>query len=100
MGDRELISIFLSYQSKKREVIAFLDGLHKLLRRNDFDINTDLTLISKPKQGNEQKFSTPYTLLELDYDTEDVVDRLKELKVEEYSETKIDKNGVPLCIME
>ena len=100
MGDRELISIFLSYQSKKREVIAFLDGLHKLLRRNDFDINTDLTLISKPKQGNEQKFSTPYTLLDLDYDTEDVVDRLKELKVEEYSETKIDKNGVPLCIME
>ena len=95
-----MISIFLSYQSKKREVIAFLDGLHKLLRRNDFDINTDLTLISKPKQGNEQKFSTPYTLLDLDYDTEDVVDRLKELKVEEYSETKIGKNGVPLCIME
>ena len=80
-----MISIFLSYQSKKREVIAFLDGLHKLLRRNDFDINTDLTLISKPKQGNEQKFSTPYTLLDLDYDTEDVVDRLKELKVEEHS---------------
>ena len=71
-----------------------MDGLHKLLRRNDFDINTDLTLISKPKQGNEQKFSTPYTLLDLDYDTEDVVDRLKELKVEEYSETKIDKNDV------
>lgn len=98
--DREVISIFLSYQSKKREVIAFLGGLHKLLRSNDFDINTDLTLIPKPKQGNEQKFSTPYTLLDLDYDTEDVVDRLKELKVEEYSETKIDKNGVPLCIME
>ena len=89
-----MISIFLSYQSKKREVIAFLDGLHKLLRRNDFDINTDLTLISKPKQGNEQKFSTPYTLLDLDYDAEDVVSRLKELKVEEYSETKIDTNDV------
>lgn len=87
-----MISIFLSYQSKKREVIAFLDGLHKLLRRNDFDINTDLTLISKPKQGNEQKFSTPYTLLDLDYDTEDVVDRLKELKVEEHSETKMEEN--------
>lgn len=94
VNNREVISIFLSYQSKKREVIAFLHGLHKLLRSNDFDINTDLTLISKPKQGNEQKFSTPYTLLDLDYDTEDVVDRLKELKVEEYSETKIDKNDV------
>ena len=30
---------------------------------------------------------------DLDYDTEDVVDRLKELKVEEHSETKIDKKS-------
>ena len=40
----------------------------------------------------KQKFSTPYTLLDLDYDTEDVVDRLKELKVEEHSETKMEEN--------
>lgn len=40
----------------------------------------------------EQKFSTPYTLSDLDYDTEDVVDRLKELKVEEHSETKMEEN--------
>lgn len=40
----------------------------------------------------EQKFSTPYTLLDLDYDTEDVVDRLKELKVEGHSETKMEEN--------
>ena len=86
----EVISIFLSYQSKKREVIAFLDDLHKLLESDDFDINTDLTLVRKKKQGDDQKFSTPYTLLDLDYDAEDVVNRLKELKVEEYSETKID----------
>ena len=38
--------------------------------------------------------STPYTLLDLDYDIEDVVDRLKELTVEEYSETKIDKDDL------
>lgn len=90
----EVISIFLSYQSKKREVIAFLDELHKLLESDDFDINTDLTLIRKNKQGDDQKFSTPYTLLDLDYDAEDVVNRLKELKVEEYSETKIDTDDV------
>ena len=69
----EVISIFLSYQSKKREVIAFLDDLHKLLESDDFDINTDLTLVRKKKQGDDQKFSTPYTLLDLDYDAEDVV---------------------------
>lgn len=89
-----VICIFLSYQSKKREVVAFLDELHKVLERDDFNINTDLNLIRKEKQGDDQKFSTQYTLLALDYDAEDVVNRLKELKVEEYSETKIDKDDV------
>lgn len=90
----EVIRIFLSYQSKKREVVAFLEELHRLLERDDFDINTDLNLIRKKKQGADQKFSTPYTLLDLDYDAEDIVNRLKELKVEEYSETKIDIDDI------
>lgn len=89
-----MIGIFLSSQSKKREVLAFLEELHKVLDSDDFDINTDLNLIRKKKQGDDQKFSTPYTLLDLDYDAEDVVNRLKELKVEEYSETKIDTDDV------
>ena len=63
-----------------------------MLEKEDFDINTDLILIRRKKQGKDCKFSTPYTLLELDYDAEDVVSRLKELKTEEYSETKIDKD--------
>ena len=71
-----------------------MDKLHKLLESDDFDINTDLNLIRKKKQGVDQKFSTPYTLLDLEYDVEDVVDRLKELKVEEYSETKIDTDDI------
>lgn len=90
----EVIGIYLSYQSKKREVVAFLDELHKVLESDDFDINTDLNLIRKKKKGDDQKVSTPYTLLDLDYDAEDVVNRLKELKVEEYSETKIDTDDV------
>ena len=77
-----VISIFLSYQSKKREVAAFLDELHQLLESDDFDINMDLILIRKKKQGDDWKFSTPYTLLDLEYNAEDVVNRLKELKVE------------------
>lgn len=89
-----MVDIFLGYQSKKREVVDFLNELHKLLGSNDFDINTDLNLIRKKKQGSDQKFSTPYTLLDLDYDATDVVNRLKELRVEEYSETKIDKDDV------
>lgn len=90
----EVFRIFLSYQSKKREVIDFLEELHALLERDDFDINTDLYFVRKNKKGDDQKFSTPYTLLDLDYDAEDVVNRLKELKLEEYSETKIDQDDV------
>ena len=94
MNTLEVVSIFLSYQSKKVEVAAFLDELHRLLTSDDFDINTHLNLIRKKKYGDDQKFSTQYTLLDLDYDVEDVVNRLKELKVEEYSETKIDRDDV------
>lgn len=90
----EVVSIFLSTQSKKGEVIAFLDELKLFLENADFDMNTDITLIKKRKQGEDCKYSTPYTLLDLDYDVEDVIERLKELTVAEYSETKIDKDGL------
>ena len=85
-----VISIFLGYQSKKREVEAFLNELHMLLGRPDFNPDSDLLLVKNSKQGADTVFSTRYTLLDLGYDAEDVVDRLKELNVEEYSETKID----------
>ena len=90
---REVIDIFLSTQSKKREVIAFLEELKELLGKEDFNIDSDLTLIKK-KKPNDEEHSTPYTLLDLDYDTWDVVERLKELTVSEYSETKIDKEDL------
>ena len=89
-----MVIIFLSTQSKKREVIAFLDELKSILENADFEVDTDIILISKKKQGEDQKYSTPYTLLDLDYDMEDVVERLKELTVAEYSETKIDKDDL------
>lgn len=86
--------IFLSVQSKKREVVAFLKELKDLLGQDDFDTNTDMILIRKKKQGKDQIYSTPYTMLDLDYDIDDVIARLKELKLEEYSETKIDRDDV------
>lgn len=85
--------IFLSTQLKKGEVIVFLEELKMLLEEGDFDIDTDFVLIRKNKK-DDVEHSTPYTLLDLDYDIEDVVDRLKELTIEEYSETKIDKDDL------
>lgn len=94
-------SIFLSVQSKKREVIAFLEELKDFLGKEDFDIDSGLTLIKRKKQDDEEH-STPYTLLDLDYDAWDVVERLKELTIAEYSETKIDEgsDGISLRVTE
>ena len=88
-----MIAIFLSTQSKRRDVITFLEELKGLLGKENFDIDSDLTLIKKKKPDDEEH-STPYTLLDLDYDIWDVVERLKELTVSEYSETKIDKDDL------
>ena len=90
---REVIFIFLSRISKRQEVVAFLEELKAFLKGNDFDIDHDLILIKKKKVDDEE-YSTPYTLLDLDYNSEDVVNRLKELTVVEYSETKIDKDDL------
>lgn len=86
-----MIVIFLSRISKRQEVVAFLEELKAFVKGNDFDIDHDLILIKK-KKVDEEEYSTPYTLLDLDYNSEDVVNRLKELTVAEYSETKIDKD--------
>lgn len=88
---KEVYTIFLSVQSRRKDVISFLEELNKLLEREDFSIDTDFILIKK-KKPNDEKHSTPYTLLDLDYDIWDVVERLKELTVSDYSETKIDKD--------
>lgn len=89
-----MVTIYLSFISKKKEVSSFLDELKFLLGKEEFDIDTDITLIRKKKKDDDQKFSTPYTMLDLDYDTDDVVNRLKELSISEYSETKIDKDDL------
>lgn len=90
----EVIYIFLGIQSKKDEVISFLDKLKQLLESNDFNMDTDFTLIRKRKKGEDEIFSTPYTLIDLEYDAGDIIARLKELTVEEYSETKIDRDDL------
>jgi len=85
--------IKLSTKSTKKEVDDFLARLKGILGKADFDIDTDITLILAKKNKEEEAYSTPYTLLDLDYDITDVVDRLKELTAEEYSETLIDKDN-------
>lgn len=46
------------------------------------------------KTGEDEQFSTRYTMLDLDYDVSDIVERLRELTIQEYSETLLDKDDL------
>ena len=56
----------------------------------DFNIDENFILIKSKKDKTE--FSTSFTLLNLNYDTYDIIDILKKLSLEDYSETLIDKD--------
>lgn len=89
-----MILIKLTMKSKKEEIIEFLETLKSILQSEKFNIDNDLIMIQAKKRKGKEQYSTPYTLLDLDYDASDVVQRLAELTVEEYSETLIDKDDV------
>lgn len=85
--------IKLSVKSKEKEVQEFLDNLKSILHSTKFCVARDLIIIRSKKKGKD-RYSTPYTLLDLEYDASDVAERLKELTVKEYSETLVDKDDL------
>lgn len=86
----EVIVIKIPIRSEKKAVKAFLEELKVVLEDEDFDIADNLLIIKSSK--DEIEYSTNYTMMDLDYDSSDIVERLKELTVSEYSETLIDKD--------
>lgn len=87
-----MIDIKLSVQSKEKEIIEFLTELKNILHSEGFNIDRDFTIIKSKKKSGKEQFSTPHTMLDLDYDASDIVERLKELTFREYSETLVDKD--------
>lgn len=87
-----MIAIKLSVQSKEKEVIEFLSRLQNILCSEEFNIDKNFTIIKSKKKSGKEQFSTPYTMLDLDYDASDVVECLKKLTIQEYAETLIDKD--------
>lgn len=83
-----MIAIKTPIISERKYVKAFLIELMEVLQSKDFDIDDDLLIIKSQKE--EVRFSTRYTLLDLEYDSHDVVERLKELTIADYSETLVD----------
>lgn len=86
----EVIAIKIPIRSEKKVVKAFLEELKEVLGAEDFNIDNNLLIIKSSKE--EIEYSTNYTMMDLDYDSSDIVERLKELSVSEYSETLIDKD--------
>lgn len=85
-----MITIKTSIRSEKKAVKAFLEELKEIIGSEDFDIDVNLLIIKSCR--DEIEYSTSYTMTDLEYDSSDVVERLKELTVSEYSETLIDKD--------
>ena len=77
-------------RSEKKAVKVFLEELKEILGAEEFNIDDNLLIIKSSK--DEIEYSTNYTMTDLDYDSSDIVERLKELTVSEYSETLIDKD--------
>ena len=86
-----MIRIKIQMKSDRKKVRNFLEDLHRILDDSNFDIDENFILIRSDKRENP-KFSTKYTLADLDYDVSDVVERLKALTIEDYSETLADRD--------
>lgn len=87
-----MLLIKISITTKRKDIIVFLEQLHLILSDPKFNIDNNMILISKNKSQEKEEFSTPYTIVDLDYEMSDIVERLKELTVQEYSETLYDKD--------
>lgn len=84
------VIIKIPIRSEKRDVKLFLEELKDIINAKEFNVDNDITIVKSNKDKIE--YSTRYLMLDLDYDTADIVERLKELTVAEYSETLIDKD--------
>lgn len=89
----EVNLIQISVHSDKKDVKAFLEKLNMVVNNKKFNIDSDLIIIQSRKNSDKEQFSTPFTLVDLEYDCFDILDRLKELTIENYSETKIDRDN-------
>jgi hypothetical protein len=82
--------IRINIQSDKKDVKVFLKELKDILNSEKFNTGEDMIVVKSKK--DEIEYSTEYLMVDLDYDESDIVERLKELTLDEYSETLIDKD--------
>ena len=85
-----MTDIRINIQSDKKDVKVFLKELKDILNSEKFNTGEDMIVVKSKK--DEIEYSTEYLMVDLDYDESDIVERPKELTLDEYSETLIDKD--------
>ena len=63
---------------------TFLEDLKRVLLAEDFDIDNNILIIKSSM--DEIEYSTKYTMVDLEFDASDAVERLKGLTIADYSE--------------
>ncbi len=89
-----MADIKLKVNTNEREVEHFLESVHTILDSEEFDIHKDVTVILSTKSDELMMFSNYYTIVDLEYDISDIVERIKELIVSDFSERIVDKDDL------
>ena len=77
--------------SSRADVKDFLSQMNSIFSSDGFNIDRDFVFQRIREQDEpDDEFTNENTMLELDYDTEDVVEELKSLSIEDYSESIVD----------
>lgn len=78
-------------KSSRPDVKAFLSQMNSILSSDDFNIDQDFVFqLIREQDEPDDEFTNENTMLELDYNTEDIVEELKSLTIDDYSESIID----------
>lgn len=78
-------------KSSRPDVKAFLSQMNSILSSDDFNIDQDFVFqLIREQDEPDDEFTNENTMLELDYNTKDIVEELKSLTIDDYSESIID----------
>ena len=77
----EVLFIVLSFKSNKNEIEKFLQDMKNILEDESFNIHDNIKVVKSKKKEEKEKYSTPYTMVDLEYDDSDVVECLKDLRI-------------------
>ena len=84
------MKIKIPIRSDKKVIKSFIIEMREIIEAKEFCIEQDLIIVKSSK--DEIEYSTGYTMTDLEYNSSDIVERLKELEIADYSETLVDKD--------